>query len=393
MQITVVGSGAIGSAIAYDLCRSQSVRRVQMCDTRQGVLLETEAHVGSPKLRPIQVNARDQNALASIMRGSACVVSCVAPELNPSIARAAVSVGSHFCDLGGRLKTIEATLALADEARSQGVWVVPGCGLAPGLANVLCMHGIRSFDEVEAVRVRVGEVPLELNPPFNFQISFSAEKLIEAYTTPVTLIRDGEIVMAEPLTGAGPIHFGEPYGTLERFYSASGLAGLPQRLEGVVDTLDYRQIAYPGHAEHMRFLIALGLAELRSIDVRTTRTYREVLIRQLRKNIPADQPDAVLLRVAVSGTRDGRRQTYLAQLIDTYNEAEQMTAMKRGTGFSASIVAQMLVARDIPGGGAAPPEEIIPAPEFLDELRARGLAIDESWHDGEIDIDQENANP
>jgi hypothetical protein len=40
----------------------------------------------------------------------------------------------------------------------------------------------------------------------------------------------------------------------------------------------------------------------------------------------------------------------------------------------------------MPGGGAAPPEMIIPHERFLEMVTEQGLNITTSWHDGHIDV-------
>src|SRR5690606_18713107 len=180
-------------------------------------LQELHAQLQNPKLRSFQVDVRDPNVLEPILEGSACVVACAAPDLNPALARLCLKLGTPFCDLGGNDDIVHQELALAEEARAKGIWIVPNCGLAPGLANVLCLHGVDQFDEVEAAHLRVGDVPLHPEPPFNFRISWSAEKILDDYTHPVRLIEDGRIRHYDPLSFEERIAFPPPFGEMEAF--------------------------------------------------------------------------------------------------------------------------------------------------------------------------------
>ena len=103
---------------------------------------------------------RDPSVLNSILKGSDCVVGCVPPHINPNLAELCLSLGIHYCDLGGNDAIVQQQLALNERAQEKSVWIVPNCGLAPGLTNILCLHGIEQFDEVEAAHLRVGDVPL-----------------------------------------------------------------------------------------------------------------------------------------------------------------------------------------------------------------------------------------
>lgn len=388
MKIAVLGAGIIGSAVVEHLAQRETIDQIQVCDARPGIFNELERRIKSDKLRCHQVDARDLNALRRVLRGSHCILSCLPPKLNPEVADLALELGAHFCDLGGDDRVAQQILALGPEANRKAVWLVPNCGLAPGLINILCMHGIDQFDTVDEARLRFGDIPLFPEPPLHFTIPFSAEQLIQKYTHPVELIQDGELTTFAPLTGQESISFAPPYGNLEAFYTSWSLSTLPHDLLGRVKTLDFKTVACPGHAEQMRFAIALGLTQPQSVDVRTHHTYRSLFVRRLQRAVPQDQPDAVLLRVLITGTRAGKSQSLVAELTETYDADRPVTAMKRCTAVSVASVAELLVSHHLEGGGAAPPERILPMDLFFALLAEHGLHIKTTWHDGAVDITQ-----
>ena len=157
-------------------------------------------------------------------------------------------------------------------------------------------------------------------------------------------------------------------------------------LLGKVRKLDFKTIAYPGHAHQMNFAIALGFCDTRSIDVRTHMSYRDVFVRRLKRLIPGDRPDVVFLRVVISGIKDGKKQSFIAELVESYKEADDITAMKHITAVSASTVALFLLSHEVPGGGAAPPESIVPKAQYLQALHDHDLNIKTRWVDGYADV-------
>lgn len=389
MKITVIGAGSIGAAVVRELCkRSDEVAQVQVCDTRSRALKRLHDQVDSQFLRSFQVDARDMNVLSQIVEGSDCVVSCVPSELNPDLAQLCLDVGVHFCDLGGNDGVVRQELALDEQAREKSVWIVPNCGLAPGLINVLCLHAIDQLDRGDAAHLRVGDVPLNPEPPFNFRISWSAERIIEDYTNPARLIENGTVVEAEPLSRDEAICFDEePFGKMEAFCTQGGLSTLTDTLAGKVDALDHKTIRWPGHAQQMRFVIGLGLGEERKIGVRTHLTYRDILVRRLRDRLGGDYEDAVLLRVLVRGEYDGRPATIVYEMIERYNEATRQTAMMRCTAIPTIVVALLLAREEaVSGGGADVPENVLPREQFLNEVTDRGLNIRREWHDDFRDV-------
>ena len=53
--------------------------------------------------------------------------------------------------------------------------------------------------------------------------------------------------------------------------------------------------------------------------------------------------------------------------------------MNRAVGYRTSIVAQMIVDGEIKGKGLLAAVRDIPYRKFLDEMRKRGIVVDESW--------------
>ncbi len=332
------------------------------------------------------MDARDGSVLRPIISGSQCVVGCAAPELNPLIAALSIDLGTHFCDMGGSGDVLHAEMDLKDAARDRGVWVLPSCGLAPGLINLLCLLGVEQFDEVETVHLRVGDVPLHPKPPFNFRLSVSARKLIDDYSLPAYVLRDGEVIEVEPLSSVEDIFFASPFGQLEAFFTAGSLNTLARELQGRVRTLDLKTIRWPGHASQMRFLLGLGFGEQRIIDVRTHLTYNDVLVRRLQQKLGEDHEDAVLLRSCITGRKDGRDQTLVYEMVQLYDVENRLSAMRKCTSIPTATIAFMLASGRLNGGGVAPPETTIPKREVLDEIQRQGLQIVERWYDGHLAV-------
>ncbi len=388
MKITVIGAGTIGTAVVRELCKPGSdIDRVQACDTRSRSLQQLHDQVSDPSLRTFQIDARDASVMGPILSGTDCVISCVPSELNPSLAELCLDQGVHFCDLGGNDSIVKNELALHDRARERSVWIVPNCGLAPGLVNILCLHGVDQFDSVEAAYLRVGDVPLNPEPPFNFRISWSAERIIDDYTNPALLIENGEIQEVEALSHQESIQFEEPFGEMEAFCTQGGLSTLTDMLaDRQVHTLNHKTVRWPGHAHQMRFVIGLGLGEQRKIGVRTHLTYRDVLVRRLRDRLGGLHADAVLMRVLIHGEKGGQPKTLVYEMVERYDEASSLTAMMRCTSIPTVAVASLIAQQKVPGGGAAVPEEVVPREEYFQSVADRGLDINAQWYDGYVDV-------
>lgn len=373
MKVTVLGAGAIGTAVACDLAESEGVARVQVCEAQPATLRQFRAQYAHPGLRTYEADARDVQALEPIVSGSAAVVACVGPEHSGRLARLALDLGAHFVDLGNPIDDPE----LAERAERRQRWVVTGCGLAPGLVGVLAMRAVESLDEAEAVRIRVGDVPITPPEPFRHRLAHSAERLLEDYTQPAPVLVDGQLETRRPLTGVEAVEV-DGFGAMEAFYTSGGLTSLAEALAGRVDRLDIKTLRYPGHAERMRFVLDLGLGERTSLDVRTHLTYRDVLVRRLRQRMGGAYDDAVLLRIEVDGVRGGERGTLAYEMVDR-GRPDGLSAMQRCTGFPAATAAVLLANRTLTGGGVGPADRVLPAEPFLARLAERGISAREHW--------------
>jgi lysine 6-dehydrogenase len=377
MKILVLGSGRMGLGAAFDLAHnSDDVEAVTVADLDMERARSVVAAVKSDRVKPAQVDVADDRAVLELMRGHDAAISCVTYFHNVRLARAAVEARVNFCDLGGNNSVVAEELALDEAARSAGINIIPDCGLAPGMVSVLVAHGAQTFDELEEIHIRVGGLPLNPRPPLNYQIVFSVEGLINEYVERARVIRSGKIVEIDSMTEIERLQFPAPFDEMEAFQTSGGTSTLPETFLGRVRELDYKTIRYPGHCEQFKLLIDLGLATSEEIDVDGVPVRpRRVLGEMLLRHLPADEPDAVLIRVEFQGTAKGERQRLRYDIIDRYDERTGLSAMMRTTAFPASIIAQMMARGEIKEKGAIPQERAVPPEKFVAELRRRNIQI------------------
>jgi lysine 6-dehydrogenase len=379
MKILVLGAGRMGLGAAYDLAHNSSdVSSVTVADVdgeRARAVVET---VASAKLTAAQVDVEDSARVVELMRGHDAAVSCVTYFHNLALARAAIEARTNFCDLGGNNAVVDAELALDAEARAAGVNVIPDCGLAPGMVAVLAAHGAERFDELEAVHIRVGGLPLNPKPPLDYQIVFSVEGLINEYVERARVVRGGRIVEVESMTELEALEFPAPFGRMEAFQTSGGTSTLPDTFLGRIRELDYKTIRYPGHCAQFKLLIDLGLASSDEVDLSGTRVSpRKLLGELLVRHLPADEPDAVLVRLEFRGLTEGKARHLRYDIIDRFDERTRLSAMQRTTAFPASIVAQTMARGGTTRKGALPQERCIPPAPFVAALAARDIRIAE----------------
>jgi lysine 6-dehydrogenase len=375
----VLGAGLQGSACAYDLLQHKDVEEVRLADLRIDGLPEFLAPYSGHRLIPTPLDVRDIDAVSGLMRDSDAVMSALPYYLNYDMAVCAVDSGVHFCDLGGNTEIVFQQKTLHDRARAEEVSVIPDCGLAPGMVNILAEHGIRRMEKVDAVRIYVGGLPQNPQPPLNYQIVYSLEGVLDYYTTLSWVLRGGKRTRVKALSEREPVRFGDPLGTLEAFHTAGGLSTMAFRYEGRIPTMEYKTLRYPGHAALMEAIRDLGLLDLDPVEVKGLKVApREVFIATVGPRLKKpDGKDLVALRVVVEGSTKGKAATIEFELLDYFDAERGISAMERTTGFSLAITGMMQVRQQVAGAGVLTPDEAMPADVYIAELAKRGVMIRE----------------
>ena len=376
MKMLVLGAGLQGSACAYDLLQNDEVTEVRLADIRIHELEPFLAPYSGKRLIPTPVDVRDTDAVHALMRESDAVMSALPYYLNYDMAVCAVDAGVHFCDLGGNTDIVFQQKTLHERAAADKVSVIPDCGLAPGMVNILAEHGISQLDSVEAVRIYVGGLPQHPEPPLNYQIVYSLEGVLDYYTTLSWVIRGGKRTRVKALSEREPVEFPGPIGTLEAFHTAGGLSTMAFRYEGRIPTMEYKTLRYPGHAALMEAIRDLGLLDLEPVDLKGHHIVpRDVFIATVgpRLHKPHGR-DLVALRVTVTGVKKGKPTTVAFELLDYFDGERGISAMERTTGFSLAITGVMQ-ARGQVRPGVMTPDEAMPADKYIDELAKRDIRI------------------
>lgn len=379
MRMLVLGAGLQGSACAYDLLQDKEVREVRLADIHVGHLPDFLARYSGPRLIPTPIDVRDHDAVLGVMRQCDAVMSAIPYYFNFDLARLAVEAGVHFCDLGGNTEIVFKQKELDAEARRKNVTVVPDCGLAPGMVNILAEYGIQQLDTVDSVKIFVGGLPQHPEPPLNYMLVYSLEGALDYYTTLSWVLRNGKRTHVTALSEREPVTF-DSLGTLEAFHTAGGLSTMAFRYEGKVPTMEYKTLRYPGHAALMEDIRSMGLLDLEPVDVKGIKVVpRDAFIASVmpKLNKPKGH-DLVALRVVVSGKKNGVAAAKTFELVDKYDEAHDISAMMRTTGYSLSITGLMQARGQVTPPGVHTPDECIPAATYIAELRRRGIEIKES---------------
>lgn len=371
MNVLVLGCGKIGRACVREFSTSDLVDEVTVVDQSREALSALVENV-EPETR--QLDVTDVDAVRPLMHGTDCVVGATTPAHYLSLTEAAIDAGAHWVDLGGDEAVLHEQCTLDDRARRASVSVVPACGLAPGVCNMLVTYGAAQLDSVEEAAIRVGGLPLDPQPPLGYSLEFSVEGLIAEYTLPVEIIRDGARTEVPALDGSETLYF-DQVGRLEAFFTAGALASLPARFDSEVDELTYKTLRYPGHREKIEVLRDLGFFDTEPVEIDNTAVSpRAVTENRLTQTLPNGEPDLVIARIAVAGKIDGDPRRLVYELYDEFHEPSGMSAMMRTTAFPTVGIARQAMTDQL-RYGVTPAEGDVPVEPVIEFIRDRGIEI------------------
>jgi len=373
MRALVIGCGRMGSAAAEDLAKGD----IEVCvaDKDATKAKETAEKIGKGNVKWFQFDASNKNELIKALKDFDLALGFLPPKFGFSLIEACVKAGKSLVDVS---YMPENPLLLHEEALEADVTVVPSCGLAPGISNILVGHTVAKLDKTHKVHIMVGGLPQTPFPPLGYVITWSPESLIDEYTSKARIIKDGKKTEVEALNGLEEVMF-QGVGKLEAFYT-DGLRTLLYTIEGV-DEMWEKTLRYPGHAEKIKLLRELSLFNDEEVIVEGCRISPRKVTAKLfeKKFVKPDVKDFVILRVEVFGLKNGKKTGYVYEMVDFYDEKSGTTAMARTTAYTASIVANLILTKVINLKGVVPPERLGMNEgiyhKIMAELDRRGIKI------------------
>ena len=373
LKVIVLGAGKMGSVIAEDFFKTGA--RITSGDIdlarakRVAELVDGEALV---------VDTSDYDSLVETLGDFDLVIGALPGDFGYRALEACIEAEKNVVDVSD---CPEDPWALDERARDAGVTIIPDCGVAPGLSNLLVGIGASKLDDVEEVKIMVGGIPEHRVPPLDYIITFNADNLIDEYLREVTIVKGGKLVQVPALSGLEEIYF-PGVGTLEAFYTDS-LRSLLTSFPGATN-LSEKTLRYPGHVEKIELLKELGFFSedpvmVQGVEVSPKSVSARVFDRSL--TMP-EVGDLLAMTLEISGKKDGRRKGYRYTVLEYFDHEAGVSAMARTTAYTTSITAQILIEGKVQEKGVVPMEKLGAnhgfAKKMLEELGKRNVEINET---------------
>lgn len=293
----------------------------------------------------IQGDIHDQALLEKTIPQFDAVVSCMPYNLNLSIALIAHAHAVHYFDLTEDVPTTDMIMQLSQTAKAV---MAPQCGLAPGLIGIIGANLSNRFTKLRDIELRVGALPRYPNGLLAYSFTWSPAGVINEYINDAEVIHNRVRKMVPSLDGIESINIeGRDY---EAFTTSGGLGTMCRTYEGKVDTLNYKTIRYPGHAQLMRFL-------LYELILKEKRELVETILTEAK---PPVADDVVLVYAVVEGWKGDAlaREEYYRSFHPIDINGKKWRAISWTTAASIAAVVEMVADQKLPQKGFIKQEEI-----------------------------------
>jgi saccharopine dehydrogenase-like NADP-dependent oxidoreductase len=362
MKIVSVGCGYIGSVLAEEIAQNLEFDRLMICDSEKQGITRLANKLGD-KVHPCQLDLSKYAKLVKII-GSADLVIGLAPgRLGMNVMKACVEQQTSLVNLS---YMGEDPLVFHQQAVDGGIVIIPDCGVAPGLSNLLVGHATTQLDELEDVIIYVGGLPQNPQPPLNYKVTWCVEDLFEEYTRKTKIVKNYELVEVDALEGLEDVAF-EGMGTFEAFFT-DGVRTLHHTISA--KNIWEKTLRYKGHAEKIQFLIKLGLLSkerLKTVPISPWEFMRNFWTEKLSF---FEETDVLLLRAIITGRKGATRLQHTFEVVDFFDEKRNITAMGRTTAYPAFAVIKLLMENKIDKRGVIPPEILGMNPEIFQEIES-----------------------
>jgi saccharopine dehydrogenase-like NADP-dependent oxidoreductase len=344
-KIAVLGAGLVGKAMAIDLASAFDVTSIDISSDS----LKTLEPYG---VSTLQADLSKTSSYEKILAPFDLIVGAVPGFMGFNTVRAVIEAGKNMVDISF---FPEDAFLLDDLAKTKNVTIVTDCGVAPGMGNIILGYH-RLGMKIMSFECLVGGLPVERSWPYEYKAVFSPIDVIEEYTRPARIVRNGEIVTREALSDPELINF-SGVGTLES-WNSDGLRSLLQTMPDIPNMIE-KTLRYPGTIEYLRVLRESGFFSYDEVDVKGVKVRPiDVTSRLLfpKWHLKPGEEEFTIMIIRISGEEKGKKKTYEYHLLDRTDRTTGTLSMARTTGYTCTAVAHLVIEGKFSRKGICPPE-------------------------------------
>jgi len=333
-KVIVLGAGLIGKPIAEKLAEDKNYS-IAIADISQDQLIAIE----NSRIQKIKANLQNKTELLLLVKPFDFIINAVPGFMGYECLSNCIKSGKDIVDIAFYPEDV---FGLSELALQNDVRVISDMGVAPGMSNLLVGYAANKLDKVHKADIYVGGLPKIRTKPWEYKAVFSPADVIEEYTRPARVVRNGQIVTVPPLTEIELLEF-DGVGTLEAFNS-DGLRTLLTTIKA--EEMSEKTLRYPGYANKIQLLSDNGFFNPEEIEVEgklvsPLELTSKLLFKQWK--LEENDEDITIMRIVVEGEESGKLMRYSFDLHDEFDKKTGVHSMARATGYTASTALKLLV--------------------------------------------------
>ncbi len=330
------------------------------CDIDDIKLKAAKKYVDNKKFDTKKVDITNQEQLVAAMKGYDVVVNSTAAKFSMDVLKAAIEAKVNIVDLAGGGYPQEGDIY--KEVEKAGITVIPGCGVDPGLIDLLCGQAMEYMDEVDEVNFACGGLPKDPKPPLDYKIVFGGTRM-PIRPGKVPMIVDGKLKEMDRYSEVEGI-FVNDHPEMEAFIDGFPSSLLKLCQEKKVKNFRGKTIRYSGYVDKLMFLLDLGVIGSKPVtyqgrEIVPVDLFHELIYPIIKFDEEAGDRDITVLLVRASGKSGGLDIDVNYEMVDEYDEEHRVTSMAKTTGFTAAIIARILARGAVKKKGIQWPVRVI----------------------------------
>jgi len=361
MNVLVVGAaGAVGRRVSSELAQATDVERLILTSRDRARADRIASILGTDRVQAEGLDARDSRRFVELAREVDVVVCAAGPHymFERDLVRGAIDARTHYVSLCDDQSAAQRVRSLNDDARDAGITVISGCGLSPGLTNLLIAISAAEVDDVEEIDIAVAASSAD-TPGDATTLHFLAQM-----ADPAEAISDHSIERTRAGTKPRLVYFPDPVGWVETFVSGHPeIVTLPASFPGLRSLRFRIGLTERAAMDVIRASAATGL--LRSEKQRRLWLRLAEPARPVIEVLPPRGAQWTAARVDVRGRSDGRPVTVSLGVVDHLT--------------NLAAVPLSYAARELGSGtiehGVLTPESAFDPSAFLSAVAGRGIRV------------------
>ncbi|MCY7408801.1 MAG: saccharopine dehydrogenase NADP-binding domain-containing protein [Chitinophagales bacterium] len=342
-NITILGAGMVGRAMAIDLAKKHSVTSVDV-SKKNLVLLPSN-------IKKTEADLSRKDEIENVIANADLVIGAVPGFMGFETVKTVINAGKNIVDISFFPEDCFELDALAKE---KNVIAIMDCGVAPGMFNIILgYHNERMT--IENFVAMCGGLPVKRTMPFQYKAPFSPVDVLEIYTRPAKIVVNSKVMTVPALSDIEEINFDE-VGTLEAF-NTDGLRSLLHTMK--IPNMKEKTLRYPGHTKLMEQLREMGMFSEEEITVRGQKIkpaeFTGALFFPKWKYEPGEE-EFTVMRITIEGNENGTSKKYTYNLFDRYDQPTKTSSMERTTGYTCTAAANLVLDGLYAQKGISPPE-------------------------------------